>query len=635
MRETRRVASGLVVGIAGAMSASAGSFAQYSPTKDGVAAVAKPEYSPYAGRNFPTRVLWGDTHLHTAVSVDAGTMCRVGQEDAFRFARGEEITSTFGLRARLSRPLDFLVISDHAEMYGLMPQLLSGDPEVLSTDTGKRWSTELQSGDQDRVFATAMEIVASLSGDTPPIRSDAAVRNAWQAYTALADKYNEPGRFTALIGYEWTAIGGYNLHRNVIYRGDASVANRSVPYSQFDSKNPEDLWRHLAAIERDTGAELLAIPHNGNLSNGRMFNVETFDGKPLTRELAELRARFEKLVEVTQIKGDGEAHPMLSPNDEFADYETWDRSNLNGTEAKTPGMLKWEYAREALKTGLALERKIGVNPFKFGMIGSTDSHTALTAVEEDNFFGKHSGVEPEPHRWEHVVIEAPDPAFTIMGWQQAASGYAAVWATENTREAVFDAMKRKETYATTGTRITVRFFGGWDFAPADAETRLPAAIGYAKGVPMGGDLPVAPGAKRAPSFLVAAMKDPYSGNLDRIQIVKGWLDAAGDTHEKVYDVVWSGDREPGADGKLPPVGSTVNVQKATWTNTIGAPELIATWSDPNFDASQPAFYYARVIEIPTPRWTAFDALRFDVKMTDNVPMTTQERAYTSPIWYTP
>jgi len=604
------------------------------PTKEAVAEIAAPQFSPYAGRNFPTRVLWGDTHLHTAVSVDAGTMCRVGQEDAYRFARGEEITTTHGLRARLSRPLDFLVIADHAEMYGLMPQLLSGDPEILSTENGRRWYEALTSGDADTAFATAMEIVRSLSGDVPPIESDTAVRSAWQAYTALADRYNEPGRFTALIGYEWTAIGGYNLHRNVIFRGDASVADRTVPFSQFDSKNPEDLWRHLAEFEQRTGSEVLAIPHNGNLSNGRMFTVETFDGQPLTRDLAAMRIRYEPLVEVTQIKGDGETHPLLSPNDEFANFDTWDRSNLNGTEAKKPEMLQWEYARQALRTGLALEAKLGVNPYKFGMIGSTDSHTALAAVEEENFFGKHSGVEPEPHRWEHVVIEAPDPAFTVMGWQQAAAGYAAVWAQENTREAIFDAMMRKETYATTGSRMIVRFFGGWEFTAADAASRLPAGAGYAKGVPMGGDLTAATSGKK-PSFLVAAMKDPYSGNLDRIQIVKGWLDAKGETQEKVYDVVWSGDRKPGSNGKLPPVGNTVDVTNATWTNTIGAPELIAVWTDPQFDPKQRAFYYARVIEIPTPRWTAYEAKRFGITMSPEVPMTTQERAYTSPIWYTP
>jgi hypothetical protein len=598
--------------------------------------LSKKQFSPYAGRGFPTEVLWGDTHLHTMVSVDAGTMCRVGQEDAYRFARGEQIQTTHGLRARLSRPLDFLVISDHSEMYGLMPSLLKGDPDILATEKGRRWYDMILTGDRDKTFEAAMEIVASLQQKDPPIESFKLVRDSWHAYTALADRYNEPGRFTALIGYEWTAIGGFNLHRNVVFRGDASTANQTVPFSQFDSQNPEDLWRALVEFHNKTGAEVLTIPHNGNLSNGRMFTVETFDGQPLNREIAALRASMETIVEVTQIKGDGEAHPFLSPNDEFADYETWDRSNLDGTEVKKPEMLQSEYAREALKTGLKLERDLGVNPFKFGMIGSTDAHTALTAVEEENFFGKHSGVEPEPHRWEHVVIEsATDPDLTVMGWQQAASGYAAVWATENTREAVFDAMKRRETYATTGSRITVRFFGGWDFADGDAMSRLPAGVGYAKGVPMGGDLRAAPEGK-APSFLVAAMKDPYSGNLDRIQIVKGWVDGAGETQELVYDVAVSDGRKIDADGHCKtPVGSTVNVELATWTNTIGDPELMTVWKDPEFDPSQRAFYYARVIEIPTPRWTAYEAQRFEVRMSKEVPMTTQERAYTSPIWYTP
>ncbi|MEJ2580081.1 MAG: DUF3604 domain-containing protein, partial [Acidobacteriota bacterium] len=564
-----------------------GVFAQeYTADKESVTStIVKDEFSPYAGRDFPTEVLWGDTHLHTAVSVDAGTMCTLGQEEAFRFARGEEVTTTHGLRVRLSRPLDFIVVSDHAEMYGLMPQLLAGDPDILGTEAGKKWYDMLKSGDADQAFAAAMEIVDSLSHEEPPIDNPAATRNAWQDYTALADTYNEPGRFTALIGYEYTTRGGYNLHRNVVFRGDSSVADRTVPYSQFDSQNPEDLWRALAKLEATTGADVLAIPHNGNLSNGRMFSVETNDGRPLTSELAALRASLEPIMEVTQIKGDGEAHPYLSPNDEFADFDTWDRSNLNGTEAKTKDMLQYEYAREALKTGLLLEKELGVNPFKFGMIGSTDAHTALAAVEEDNFFGKHSGVEPEPHRWEHVVIEAPDPEFTVMGWQQAAGGYAAVWARENTREAIFDAMVRKEVYATTGSRIMVRFFGGWDFEASDANTRLPASAGYAKGVPMGGDLRSAPQGK-APTFLVAAMKDALSGNLDRIQIIKGWMDAKGDRHEKVYDVVWSGDRKKGADGKVPAVGSTVDVANATWTNTIGSPELITVWNDPDFGSEE-------------------------------------------------
>ena len=593
------------------------------------------EFSPYVGRSYPTQVYWGDQHLHTEISVDAGTMVRLGQEDAYRFARGEEVTSTTGVKAKLSRPLDWLVISDHAEMYGLMPKLLKGDPNLLKNKVAKKWYDALKSGDKKTQFATLMEIVGALNKKDPPFDTIKITKNAWKEYTALADRYNEPGRFSAIIGYEYTSRGGYNLHRNVLFRGDASVANQTLPFSQFDSQNPEDLWKALDQFEQKTGADVLAIPHNGNLSNGLMFSVETNDGKPYSKELAALRAKMEPLVEVTQIKGDGESHPFLSPNDEFADYETWDDANLDGTEIKKQEMLQYEYARSALKIGLQMEEKLGVNPFKFGMVSGTDGHTALTAVEENNFFGKHPGVEPDPKRWEHVVIKSSlDDKLTTLGWQQAAGGYTGVWATENTREAIFDAMIRKETYATTGPRMRVRLFGGWEFTEEDSQSRMPARIGYDKGVPMGGDLYDAPKGK-APTFLVAAVKDPYSGNLDRIQIIKGWLDKKGETHEKVYDVAWSGDRKPGKDGKLPAVGNTVDVKKATWTNSIGAPELVTTWEDPDFDPKEKAFYYARVIEIPTPRWTAYEAKRYGVEMPENVPMITNERAYTSPIWYNP
>ena len=602
--------------------------------KDTEVVLAPDEFSPYAGRNFPQRPLWGDSHLHTMVSVDAGTMTRLTQEQAFRFARGEEVTTTHGLRAKLSRPLDWLVVSDHAEMYGLMPQLLAGDAEVLATEQGKAWYEALTSGDPRIAFDTAMEIVASLSGDAPPIDNPKAIKHAWEEYTALAEHYNQPGVFSTIIGYEYTTEGANNLHRNVIFRGDASVANQTVPFSQYDSKNPEDLWAFLAEYEERSGGEVLAIAHNGNLSNGRMFSWNAYDGSPLTVEIAEARARFEPLYEVTQIKGDGEAHPYLSPDDEFADFDTWDAANLNGTEVKKPGMLAGEYAREALKRGMKIEKKLGVNPFKFGMVGATDSHTGMATAQEDNFFGKHSGVEPEPNRWKHLVIEAPDPRLSIYGWKQAAGGLGAVWARENTREAIFDAMMRKETYATTGSRMLVRFFAGYNFTEEDANSRLPADAGYKKGVPMGGNLAAAPDSK-APTFLVAALKDVLSGNLDRIQIVKGWVDASGEMHEKVYNVVWGGDRELDADGKLPDVGNTVDVENATWTNSIGAAELIGVWKDPDFDPSLQAFYYARVIEIPTPRWTAYEARRFGIEMPDEVPMITTERAYTSPIWYTP
>jgi hypothetical protein len=379
---------------------------------------------------------------------------------------------------------------------------------------------------------------------------------------------------------------------------------------------------------------VLAIPHNGNISGGRMFALVDFFGNPLTRAYAEERARWEPLIDVTQQKGDGETHPFLSPNDELADYERWDRMNLNGTRLHEDSFFQSEYARAALKNGLKLEAELGVNPYKFGMVGSTDSHVGISAVEEENFFGKATPYEPGPHRWEHEFSKLGDDK--VLAWELGASGYAAVWATENTRESLWDAMKRKEVYATTGSRMLVRFFGGWEFDAKDALTRNPALPGYTKGVPMGGDLrQAAPG--KVPTFLVAALKDPIGANLDRIQVVKGWLDGNGRLQEKVYDVAW-GDaekRKAGSDGKLAPVGSTVDVANAVWTNTIGDPELIAVWRDPGFDPKQRAFYYARVIEIPTPRWTAYDARAFGVKMPPEVRMTVQERAYTSPIWYTP
>ncbi|WP_170370354.1 DUF3604 domain-containing protein [Ruegeria arenilitoris] len=618
-----------------ALTATSVSAQEFQTEQDSTDVVLAPDdFSPYAGRNFPQRPLWGDSHLHTSVSVDAGTMTRLTQEQAFRFARGEEVTTTHGLRAKLSRPLDWLVVSDHAEMYGLMPQLLAGDAEVLATPQGKAWYEALTAGDSQLAFDTAMEIVASLSDDVPPIDNPKAIKHAWEAYTALADSFNEPGVFSAIIGYEYTTEGANNLHRNVLFRDGRDRANQTRPFSQYDSKNPEDLWAFLAEYEERTGGEVLAIAHNGNLSNGRMFSLNAYDGSALTQEIASLRARFEPLYEPTQIKGDGEAHPFLSPDDEFADFDTWDAANLNGTELKQPEMLAGEYAREALKRGLKIEQELGVNPFKFGMVGATDSHTGMATAQEDNFFGKHSGVEPGPNRWEHLVIEAPDPELSIYGWKQAAGGLGAVWATENTREAIFDAMQRRETYATTGSRMGVRFFGGYDFTDEDAASRVPADAGYKKGVPMGGNLQASPDG-RAPNFLVFALKDPISGNLDRIQIVKGWVDADGALQEKVYNVVWAGDRQLDENGKLPEVGNTVDVENATWTNTIGASELITTWQDPDFDPNLSAFYYARVIEIPTPRWTAYEAKRFGIEMPDYVPMITTERAYTSPIWYTP
>jgi len=604
-----------------------------------VAFPSKPPYSPYAGRNFPTRPFFGDTHLHTSFSMDAGAFgCRLTPQDAYRFAKGEEVTASSGQRVKLSRPLDFLVVSDHSDGFGFFPQLMGGDPALLATPQGRRWYDEITSG---KGAHAAVDIITSFGkGQLPkgfPLPGTPAYRSAWQEVIKAADDANEPNEFTAFIGYEWTSNEkGNNLHRNVIFRDDGRKASLIEPYTTqppLGSPNPRDLWKWMAMCEEKTGAQILAIAHNGNLSNGRMFPIiESFTGKKIDRAYAENRVRWEPLYEITQIKGDGETHPFLSPNDEFANFERWDKGNLDLTELKKPEMLEFEYARSALRNGLKMEAELGVNPYKFGVIGSTDAHTGLATADDDNFFGKTSSSEPNPQRATHPFIKT-DKA-TIMGWEQTASGYAGVWATENTREALFDAMRRRETYATTGPRMIVRFFGGWDFEEKDAENRLPARIGYTRGIPMGGDLSAAPAGK-SPTFLVAALKDPIGANLDRIQIIKGWLDKGGKTQEKIYDVVWSGDRKPGGDGKVPLVGNTVDVPNATYTNTIGAPELIKVWKDPDFDPSLRAFYYVRVLEIPTPRWTAYDAKYFDVKMPPEVPMTTTERAYTSPIWYTP
>jgi len=605
-------------------------------------AFGKRPYSPYAGRKYPTQVYFGDTHLHTGASMDAGAFgTRLGPAEAYRLARGEEITASSGQPVKLSRPLDFLVVADHSDNMGFFPDLFAGKPELLANPTGRKWYDMIQSG---RGAEAALDIIGQFSQGTFPkeimyFPGTRAYKGAWQQAIAAAEKYNEPGRFTAFIGFEWTSnTGGNNLHRNVIFRDNGDKASQVEPYTvypPYGSDNPVELWKYMDAYEKKTGGSMLAIAHNGNLSNGLMFPVVEAFGRKLDREYAETRARWERLYEVTQTKGTGESHPYLSPNDEFADFELWDKGNLDCSVAKTKEMLEFEYARAALKNGLKLEQELGVNPYKFGIIGSTDAHTGLAAVEEDNFFGKTTPQEPSPERMTATFFSNPKSGVKIMDWEVGASGYAAVWATENTREAIWDAMERRETYATTGSRMVVRFFGGFDFDAKDASNRMPANVGYTKGVPMGGDLRQAP-AGQAPSFLVAALKDPMGANLDRVQIVKGWIDAKGELREKVYDVAWSGGRKPDPrTGKLPSVGSTVDVENATWTNTIGAPELITVWKDPTFDPTQRAFYYARVIEIPTPRWTAYDAKRFGVKPLPGTRMTVTERAYTSPIWYSP
>jgi hypothetical protein len=595
------------------------------------------EYSPFINKAFPQNIYWGDTHLHTTYSPDAGMVgnFNLGPDDAYRFAKGGQVQANNGMQAKLVRPLDFLVVADHSEYQGLMPLLRGGDPELLQNEVGNRWYNWFNEGPEGQ-YKVFLEFAEDLNNNSGRIPFAKIARSTWDYMGEVADEHNEPGRFTAFIGYEWTSTPqGNNLHRVVMFKDGADKATQVVPFSSFDSADPEDLWNYMADYEARTGGHVLSIPHNANLSNGLMYDTKRLNGKRLTAEYAKTRMRFEPLHEMTQMKGDSETHPALSPDDEFADFERMDKANLTGTAAMTEEMLPGSHARSALLRGMQLEQRLGTNPFKQGFVGSTDSHTSLATAGESNYFGKASMVEPGPERWEHVLIESQtDPSLTSYAADTSASGLAAVWATENTRAAIFEAMQRRETYATTGPRISVRVFGGWDFAAGDVHLPDFAEHGYANGVPMGGDLSNGPDGG-VPNFVVRAVRDPDGANLDRVQMVKGWMDASGQTHEQVYDIAWSDDRTPGADGKLPPVGDTVDVENASYENTIGDALLFAHWTDPDFDAAESAFYYVRVIEIPTPRWTAFDARIFNIDMSDSVVMKLQERAYTSPIWYTP
>jgi len=596
-------------------------------------------YSPYPEQNFPNTVFFGDAHLHTSYSTDAGMLGNtLGPEEAYRFARGETVISSTGLPARLRRPLDFVVITDHAENLGLAPALREGNPLILQSEWGRMQYELVKQGTVAAIAQAFDNWLTRVSANDDPTRDVPELgRTMWEKITSAAEKYNEPGRFTTLMGFEWTSQpNGNNLHRNVIFRDGKTQADQIVPFSVYDGQDPQQLWAWLDAYEKKTGGRAIAIAHNGNISNGLMFDDVTFTKKPLDRSYAELRMRWEPVYEVTQMKGDGETHPVLSPTDEFANFERWDKGSF-GPQPKTRDMLPREYARAAYKKGLAYEAKLGANPFKFGMIGAIDSHTSLATSDENNFFGKAVLLEPsaDPVRFDEVIVGRAAPkGYQITARQTSASGLAGVWARENTREAIWDALARKEVFATTGTRLIVRVFGGFDFSAADLYRSNFAQNGYAKGVPMGGDLHAAPPGK-TPKFLIRAVRDVDGANLDRVQVIKGWLDAQGKTHEKIYDVAWSGKRKPGKNGKLPPVGNTVNVAEATYTNAIGAPVLEAYWKDPNFDRKQRAFYYVRVIEIPTPTWQCYDCKRFGEKMPDYVPMTVTNRAYTSPIWYTP
>jgi hypothetical protein len=589
------------------------------------------DYSP----DEPRRLLFGDTHHHSSLSVDSGLIGnRLGPDVSFRLARGEEVTTNSGQRAKLVRPLDFLVISDHAEYLGIADLLNDGNPALLATEVGQEWYKAMQVGGK-AAWDTAVDITAEFSSGEPRFRDTEVERSVWHRVVDIASEYNQPGTFTTFNGYEYSStVNGDNLHRVVIFRDGPERVKQVIPFGAFDSQDPEGLWDYMAGYEEKTGGRILAIPHNPNISNGAMFS-ETVNGSAMTRDYAERRARWEPLMEVTQMKGDSETHPLLSPEDEFADFETWDVSNVAGTP-KEDWMLEHEYARSALKLGMRLEQEVGANPFKFGMIGSSDTHTSLSTTREENYFGKLPHLEPSAKRAGEVMLRHPKTEATLVSaWETGASGLAAVWAQENTREAIFDAMARKEVYATTGTRISVRVFAGWDFDQASVERQDFAALGYRHGVPMGGELESAPSSK-SPVLIVQALRDADGANLDRVQIIKGWVDQDGGTHERVFDIAVSDGRSIDPDGRCrTPVGDTVNIVDASYTNAIGATQLVARWIDPEFDPAQRAFYYVRVLEIPTPRWTAYDARRFGAEVPEDARMTVQERAYTSPIWYTP
>lgn len=631
-----------------------------------------------AAEDVPTNVYWGDTHVHTSRSMDAGRFSTmVGPEEAYRYAKGEAVRSNQDTLVRMIKPLDFLVVADHAEYAGLWDGLRAADPLLQQSAAGRRWQKLFDAGEAGTVAKES----AFVNVDGGPDLQDFP-RTVWERNILAAEQTNQPGLFTAFIGYEFSSMPDWNnLHRVVIFKDGAARTKQVLPFSSIDSVDPEDLWQYMDEYEKNTGGNVLAIPHNSNISDGLTFALRTYDGEPLTNAYAKTRSRWEPLIEITQLKGDSETHPILSPNDEYADYRTFDKGNMikktNTGKGKSPSLLPYEYARSALKLGLNLEADIGTNPFKFGVIGSTDSHTGLTTIEGRSYVAKHNVIEqriaqkqgagpsgkakagtkaaaaknaavvkkqPQKKTKKQLSKQAGKPTAVkkpagkggkvpIYQWTQAAGGLAAVWAPQNSRDALFEAMERRETYATTGSRMNVRFFGGWKFQAEDAQRPDLAQIGYSKGVPMGGDLTNGGPRGAMPSFLVRAVKDPRGANLDRIQIVKGWLDSDEQLHEKVYNVALSDGRSEDADGKVKPVGNTVDVQVSTYVNSIGDPELSVVWTDPDFNRKERAFYYTRVLEIPTPRWTDRESLGIDDS--SNLPTSTVERAYTSPIWYTP
>ena len=645
------IACALAIGACGQAEQEAEPVTDAAPATD-IPAAAPVSTSGGANNN----LYWGDTHLHTSYSPDAYLMQNrsADPDTAYRYAKGFPVVHPYHkARIQIGTPLDFLVVSDHGEFMGVVPMVLQGDPRVANTETGIRYAQMAAEGREIDVFG---ELIAQVNGVIPPdpnLNNPEINASVWGEIMDAADRNNEPGKFTAFMGWEWSSTPqGQNLHRVVIMKGAKANGEKFIPFTSLDSDKPEDLWAWLEKTSTESGADFLAIPHNSNISGGLMFPLVDSTGEGVDQTYSKVRMRWEPVVEMTQIKGDSETHPRLSPNDEFADFETYEHLiAVEGIEAPSmfgEGFLgslsdedraviesqedriveNGDYVRTALLRGLVLDSRDRGNPYKFGMIGSTDSHTAMASAEEDNFHGKMA-IDSTPANKAEDIIPG------TKGWDMGAAGLAAVWAPENTRDAIFDAMKRKDVYATTGPRIELRFFGGFDYVAGDVSLNKLAEAGYAKGVPMGGDLSAAPEGK-APSFLIRAVKDPVGANLDRIQVVKGWLDDEGMPQEKVFEVALADGRVVGSDGKVSPIGNTVDISTGNYTNSIGDPELTVVWSDPEFNAAKASFYYVRVLQIPTPRHTLFDAIALGIPVEETGhPATIQERAYSSPIWYTP